>query len=79
MSYTAADVGKKMVDGVEVELSLAEREAKATRWNANVAAKAIKDADNAVRDARIAEIHALMVARTASLPDMQEFLLLKDA
>ncbi len=78
MSYTAADVGKKMVDGVEVALSLAEREAKATKWNANVAAKAIKDADDAARDARLTEIRALMETRTASLPDMQEFLLLKE-
>ena len=79
MSYTAADVGPKMVDGVEVGLSLAEREAKATKWNANVAAKAIKDADDAARDDRLAEIRALMETRTASLPDMQEFLLLREA
>ncbi len=79
MAFTEADVGKKMVGGVEVEMSLAEREAKTVEWNANVAAKAIKDADDAVRDARIAEIQALMETRTASLPDMQEYLILKEA
>ena len=78
MAYEASDVGPAMVNGEEVLAPLAERQALATKWNAKVAAKAIKDADNAVRDARLAEIRALMGTRTASLPDMQEFLLLKE-
>ena len=78
MAYKASDVGPAMVNGEEVPVPLAEREALATKWNAKVAAKAIKDADDAARDARLTEIRALMATRTASLPDMQEFLLLKE-
>ncbi len=78
MAYEASDVGPAMVNGEEVLAPLAEREAMATKWNANKTAQDSKAAADAVREARLAEIQALMAARTASLPDMQEYLLLKE-
>ena len=40
MTYTLADVGPNLVDGQEVELSTAEKQAIVDQWNAAEAAKA---------------------------------------
>tara|TARA_R110000824_G_scaffold185806_1_gene366849 strand:+ start:902 stop:1135 length:234 start_codon:yes stop_codon:yes gene_type:complete len=40
MALSRSDVGKKMVAGVQVELSDAEKDAMVLRWNANAVARA---------------------------------------
>lgn len=74
MAYTASDVGPVMVDGVQVERPLAEREATATRWNAKADAAEAKRAATARNEARILELKALIDDDTATLPEMREYL-----
>ncbi len=78
MSYTAANVGKKMVDGVAVELSLAERETKAAKWNTEEVAQAARIAAQATREGRLTALSALISNGTATNSDVLAYLSLRD-
>lgn len=77
-AYTAGGVGPVMVDGVEKTLSLADREAKADKWNAKAAAKAARIASEAAREDRLTALGALIANRTATPVDVLEYLSVRD-
>lgn len=78
MPFTEASVGKKMVGGEAVEIPLADRQAIAAEWNANEITKAAEVAAEATRSGRLTALRALVANRTATLSDVQEFMVLLD-
>ncbi len=59
MTYAVADVGKRIVDGVEIPMSDAEKQAIADEWNANEAHALAVRAAAALAGKRAAALEAL--------------------
>lgn len=78
MPFTEADVGKKMVGGIAVEVPLAERQAIADEWNANETTKAASITAATVKQGRLIALRVLIANDTATTSNINEFLTLLD-
>ena len=59
MTYTIADVGKRIVNGEEVSMTDAEKQAIADEWNVNVARAEAKRAAALIEQKRLAAMRVL--------------------